>query len=159
MAEAHERIYELGRDALAEQERSVADLRSRVAPLLAGAAVLGTLLARPAVAGTHPDGAGEWICLLGGIGAGGVALICCVGLFGLYRLVFSVDALAQFDLLQQDGLLEDEVRRDLAIAFQMAEFRRTNDHRVRRLRLLLLGALSAFVTEAVLLGAAAALAS
>jgi len=42
-------IYDLARSALDEQREVVAGLRSRAAPVLAGAGALAALLARPAI--------------------------------------------------------------------------------------------------------------
>lgn len=154
-----ERTYELATAALAEQERSVIEIRGRVPALLAGIAVVGTLLARPAVEGSHPDGIAESITLVAGVTAAAVALACCVAIFGLYKLVFSLDALSTYDALEENGLLRDEERRDLALAFNLTEYRRINETKVRRLRRLLVVALLAFFAEAALLGVAAALTS
>ncbi len=47
MASFEERIYELGAEALGEQERQVAEVRGRGATLLAAGAVIASLLATP----------------------------------------------------------------------------------------------------------------
>lgn len=53
MADFHERIYVLGTETLAEQERQVAELRGRGATLLAAGAVIASLLAKAIFAGNH----------------------------------------------------------------------------------------------------------
>lgn len=68
-----ERIYDLGVEALAEQERQVAELRSRGAALLAAAAVVVSLLTRSTFDGRHPDGVAEVVALaIGLLGSAGV---------------------------------------------------------------------------------------
>lgn len=56
MATFEERIYSLGIDALGEQERRVAELRSRASVLLAAAAVVPSLLTKAIFHGPHPHG-------------------------------------------------------------------------------------------------------
>jgi len=63
MASFEERIYELGSQALAEQERQVSEVRGRGSALLAAAAVIASLLARPVFSGAHPDGVLEWVAM------------------------------------------------------------------------------------------------
>ena len=53
MADLHERIYDLGTEALAEHEREVAELRGRGATLLAAGAVIASLLANAVFVGNH----------------------------------------------------------------------------------------------------------
>jgi hypothetical protein len=59
VASFEERMYELGSEALAEQERQVAELRGRGATLLAAGAVIASLLAKPVFDGEHPHGFAE----------------------------------------------------------------------------------------------------
>lgn len=99
MATFEERIYELGSEALAEQERQVAEIRSRGSTLLAGAAVVVSLLAHPVFDDGHPHGFGEWAATVAGlVGAGGV-LIFVVQLLRPYELGFSVNAGATYRAL------------------------------------------------------------
>jgi hypothetical protein len=71
-----ERIYQLGLEALAEQERQVAEVRSRGSTLLAAGAVIASLLAKPVFHGGHPDGALQTLAAtIGLIGAGGLLLV------------------------------------------------------------------------------------
>src|SRR3954454_8163551 len=91
MPDLGERMYESGRDALAEQERQVSDLRSRGPALLAAGAVIAGLLVKPAFIGTHPNGTGEWVAaVVGLVGAAGL-LVFVVCLLSLYELGFSLD--------------------------------------------------------------------
>jgi hypothetical protein len=73
MATFEERVYELGANALAEQERQVSELRGRGATLLAAAAVIASLLAKPVFHNGHPRGLEEVVPSgLGLLGAAGV---------------------------------------------------------------------------------------
>lgn len=56
VASFEERIYQLGLEALAKQERQVAEARSRGSTLLAAGAVIASLLAKGVFHGVHPDG-------------------------------------------------------------------------------------------------------
>jgi hypothetical protein len=56
VASFEERICELGSEALAEQERQVAEVRGCGATLLAAGAVIASLLAKPVFDGDHPLG-------------------------------------------------------------------------------------------------------
>lgn len=56
MASVEERMFQLGADELAEQERAVAQLRSRPPAMLAAGAVVPSLLARAVFTGPHPRG-------------------------------------------------------------------------------------------------------
>jgi hypothetical protein len=84
--EIGERIYELGRDALAEQERQVSEARGRGSTLLAGGAVIASLLAKPVFHDGHPNGAWEWIAMLLGVGGAAAVLIFVVLLLRPYEM-------------------------------------------------------------------------
>lgn len=90
MASFEERIYELGADALGEQERQVAEIRGRGAALLAAGAVIASLLAKPVFDGGHPDGLVAVTSTgVGLLGTAGV-LVFVVMLLRPYQLGFSV---------------------------------------------------------------------
>ncbi len=73
MATFEERIYSLGVDALAEQERRVAEVRSRASVLLAAGAVVPSLLTKAIFHGPHPHGVIEISAACVGLaGAAGV---------------------------------------------------------------------------------------
>jgi hypothetical protein len=87
-----ERTLELAKEALAEQERRVADLRSRGATLLAAGGVVGSLLGKEVFVEGRPNGFWPW--LLAGLGlAGAVGLVgCSLGLLMPGRLTFHIEA-------------------------------------------------------------------
>ena len=158
MASFEERIYQLGLEALAEQERQVAEVRSRGSTLMAAGAVIASLLAKPVFHGGHPDGALETFATVAGLfGAGGLLLVV-VLLLRPYELGFSVNAPATYRALWEKGILEQPMV-DLALADAFEEQRETNLRAVRRLARLLGVALGALVLETAGLAAAAALAS
>lgn len=152
-----ERIYELARDALSEQERQVADLRARGPALLAGATVVASLLAKPAFTGSHPDGVLEWVAIASGVGGGLGALVFTVLLFSPRDMAFSFDAQAAYVELFEQGITEQPLV-DLTLAESMSKRRADNLPAVDRLRALLRYALASLVVEVGGLALAAALA-
>ncbi len=92
-------MYDLARAALDEQREVVSSLRSRAAPILAGAAALAALLAEPAIGeglsfARHPAHA-VLVCL-GIVGAVG-ALVGAVFVLAVHDFGFSVDAEQLYD--------------------------------------------------------------
>jgi hypothetical protein len=158
MAEFAQRIYELGVEALAEQERQVAEVRSRGSTLVAAGAVIASLLAKPVFAGAHPEGSLE--VLATGVGLVGCAalLAAVVLLLRPYELGFSVKPGATYRALWEQNVLEQPML-DLALAEAFEERRDNNAQVVRRLVRFLALALTALVVETVGLATAAALAS
>lgn len=115
MATFEERIYSLGVDALGEQERRVAEVRSRASVLLAAASVVPSLLTRAIFRGPHPHGIVEVSAAsLGLVGAAGV-LVFVVLLLRPYELGFAVRAGATYRELWRDDLT-DQPAVDLALA-------------------------------------------
>lgn len=158
MASFEERIYQLGSEALAEQERQVAEVRGRGSTLLAAGAVIASLLAKPVFHGGHPNGVAETLrTIVGLIGAGGL-LVFVVLLLRPYELGFSVNAPATYRALWEKEILEQPMV-DLALADAFEEQREENTKAVRRLVWFLGLALAALVVETPGLAAAAALAS
>lgn len=130
MASFEERIYELGTQALAEQERQVAEVRSRGATLIAAGAVIASLLAKATFQGDHPAGAAELVAALAGItGASGVLLFV-VLLIGPYQLGFSVKPGATYRTLWNENIVEQPMI-DLALAEAFEERRETQRERRR----------------------------
>lgn len=87
-------IYDLARAALEEQREIVANLRSRAAPVLAGAGALAALLARPAIDdglsfAQHP---GHAILVCVGIVGAIAALVGAILVLATRDFGFSVDA-------------------------------------------------------------------
>ena len=114
MASFEQRIYELGIGALAEQERQVAEIRTRGATLLAAGAVIASLLAGPVCDGDHPDGLAEVIAAtLGVVGAGGL-LTFVVLLLSPRELGFSVKADATYRALWDQEILQQPLGRSRA---------------------------------------------
>jgi hypothetical protein len=158
MASFEERIYELGSEALAEQERQVAELRSRGAALLAAGAVIASLLARPVFAGDHPQGGAEVIAVLCGVLGAGVLLVFVVMLLAPRELGFSVKAGATYRALWDQQILEQPMV-DLALAEAFEQRRDENSRVVGQLVACLGLALAALIVQTAGFATAAALAS
>jgi hypothetical protein len=158
MATFEERVYELGANALAEQERQVSELRGRGATLLAAAAVIASLLAKPVFHNGHPWGLEEVVPSgLGLLGAAGV-LVFVVLLLRPYALGFSVKAGATYRALWDKGITSQPLI-DIALAEAFEDRRNENGKVVDRLGGFLVLALGALVLETVGLATAAALSS
>jgi hypothetical protein len=158
VASFEERIYELGSDALAEQERQVAELRGRGPTLLAAGAVIASLLAKPVFHDGHPDGFPEVAATALGLLGAGCVLLFVVLLLRPYELGFSVKAGATYRALWDQDILEQPMV-DIALAEAFEERRNDNATVVERLVLFLALALAALVLETAGLATAAALAS
>jgi len=106
MTSLEERIYELGAEALAEQERLVVETRARGAAIIAAAAVIASLLVGPAFQHGHPTNAAEIVAgFTGLIGCAGV-LLCVVLLLRPRNLAFGVSATAAYRSLWDRGVVE-----------------------------------------------------
>lgn len=158
MPNFEERIYELGTEALAEQERQVAEVRSRGATLLAAGAVIGSLLAKPVFSGDHPDGTAETLAAVLGVFAAGALLIFVVLLLIPREMGYSVNARATYQALWDQQILQQPMV-DLALADAFDERREQNSGVVSQLVSFLAWALAALTLETVGLATAAALAS
>jgi len=90
MASFEERIYQLGFEALAEQERQVTEVRGRGSTLFAAGAVIASLLAKPVFHVGHPDGYLEVTAAAVGLLGGGGLLLFVILLLRPYELGFSV---------------------------------------------------------------------
>lgn len=158
MAGFEERIYQLGVEALAEQERQVTEVRTRGSTLLAAGAVIASLLAKPVFHSGHPSGVGETVSTFAGLVGAVSLLVFVVLLLRPYKLGFCVNASATHRALWDQGILEEPMV-DLALADAFEEQREQNVETTKRLILFLGIALIALIVETAGLGAAAALAS
>lgn len=158
MANFEERIYSLGTEALAEQERQVAELRTRGATLLAGGAVIASLLAKAVFNGNHPSGTAETVAAALGITAAGALLIFVVLLLVPRELGFSVNARETYQALWDQQILQQPTV-DLALAEAFEERGEENASVVSQLVSFLGMALAALTLETAGLATAAALAS
>jgi hypothetical protein len=153
-----ERMFQLGLEALAEQERQVAEVRTRGSALLAAGAVIASLLVKPVFQEGHSHEALEtFATVVGLLGAGGL-LVCVVMLLRPYELGFTINAPVTYHALWDDGVLEQPMM-DLALADAFEKRREMNSGVVGRLSLFLGLALGALVLETAGLAAAAALGS
>jgi hypothetical protein len=159
MASFEERLFQLGVDELAEQERQVADIRGRIPAVLAAGAVVPSLLANAVFHGQHPHGFDEVACTVLGV-AGAVALL--VGALSMllpsYELGFSLKATDTYRELWTRRILEQPLI-DLSLAEALHERRVENEAVVDRLKALLTLAVIGLIVEVVGFAAAAALAS
>jgi hypothetical protein len=156
MATFEERMYSLGVDALAEQERQVAEVRGRASVLLAAGAVVPSLLAKSVFHGDHPEGFIEIAAAaVGLIGAAGI-LVFVVLLLRPYEVGFSMKAGETYRELFRLDVLEQPMI-DLALADALDERREENAKTVERLVLWLALALGSLVLETAGLALAAAL--
>lgn len=158
VANFEQRIYELGSEALAEQERQVAELRTRGATLLAAGAVIASLLAGPIFDGPHPRGTGEVIAAAVGMMGAGALLTLAVLLLSPRELGFSVKAGATYRALWEQEILEQPMV-DLALAEAFEQRRQENAKVVGQLVSFLGLALGALTLETAGFATAAALAS
>jgi hypothetical protein len=92
MPEPLAHVYDLALRALEEQERQVAALHSRLAPVLAAGGLGATLLAPAAWRGGHPNGVVETTCV--SLGLAGFAIVVLAATYVLIprRLTFGLDA-------------------------------------------------------------------
>jgi hypothetical protein len=158
VASFEERIYELGLEALREQERQAAEVRGRGAALLAAGAVIASLLAGPVFSDEHPYGVAEIAATgIGLVGSAGV-LVMVVLILRPYELGFSVRPGATYRALWDQDIL-DQPMVDLALAEAFEERRDGNARVLGRLVRYLTGALASLVIQTAGLSTAAALAS
>jgi hypothetical protein len=140
-------IYDLARDALNEQRDLVANLRSRAAPVLAGAGALAALLARPAVGSGLSFGAhavhAALVCL--GIAGAGVALLGAILVLATRDFGFSVDAEHLYEAAYADRDHPDVYL--LRLAESHRQRRVVNRGNVRSLQRYLVGGLAGVGVE------------
>lgn len=150
-------MYQLGLEELAEQERSVAQLRSRPPAMLAAAAVVPSLLAHAAFAGPHPRGI-EIVATALGIAGGVVVLVMTLLMMLPYEMGFSLDASFTYRWLFANGILE-QPGVDYVLADALHERRLKNQTVVDKLAIYLKVSAVALAVEAAGFAIAAALAS
>lgn len=97
-------VYDLARAALDEQRDVVASLRSRAAPVLAGAGALAVLLAEPAIGDglSFADRAGHALLVCIGIVGAITALVGAILVLATRDFGFSVDAERLYDSAYAD---------------------------------------------------------
>ena len=158
MASFEERIFQLGVDELAEQERQVAEIRGRAPALLAAGAVVPSLLARAVFHGLHPHGLDEVLCTILGVVGAAILLVTALMLLWPRELGFSVNTRATYQELWDEQVLEQPLL-DLTLADAFHDRREANKKVVTDLTALLALAVIALAVEAAGFAAAAALAS
>jgi hypothetical protein len=140
-------VYDLARAALDEQREVVANLRSRAAPVLAGAGALAALLAKPAIGdglsfAHHPAHAGL-VCV--GILGAVAALLGAILVLATRDFGFSVDAEHLYEAAFPDR--DDPEIFLLRIAESHRQRRVDNRDGVRALQRFLVGGLFGVVLE------------
>lgn len=140
-------IYDLARAALDEQREVVASLRSRAAPVLAGAGALAALLARPAIGGglsfdNQPFHA--TLVVIGIIGAV-IALLGAILVLATHDFGFSVDIDQLYDAAYADR--EHPETYLLRIAESHRQIRLENRDGLRALQRYLVGGLVGVALE------------
>jgi hypothetical protein len=158
MPEIAERMLELAKEALAEQERQVADMRTRTATVLGAGGVIGGLLGPEAFAGPHPVTGWDWTALVVGLGGEGGLVGFNLLVFSLRSLAFSMNATATYTWLYNNGLTAQPVV-DLELADRLVTTRGENDEAVTAMRWWFRGALGSLVVMTAALAVAATLAS
>lgn len=158
MASFEQRIYQLGVDELAEQERQVAEIRGRAPALLAAGAVVPSLLAHAVFHGAHPHGVDEVLCTVLGVVGAAILLVVALMLLWPRELGFSVNTRATYQELWDQQVLEQPLL-DLTLADAFHDRREANKEVVTNLTALLALAVIALAVEAAGFAAAAALAS
>lgn len=157
MTSLEERIYELGAGALVEQERLVAETRTRGATIIAAAALIGSLLVGPALRRGHPSNGVEFVAALVGLaGCGGVLVF--VVLLRPRELAFGVRPTATYRSLWDRGTTEPPMS-DIALAGLFEKRQENNRPTVERLTRLLTLALGSLILETAGLALAAAVTS
>jgi hypothetical protein len=158
MTSFEERIYELGTEALAEQERQLGETRGRGAALLAAGAVIASLLAKPVFHHGHPHGGLEIGATAAGLLGCASVLVFVVLLLRPRELGFSVKSGATYRSLWEQGITEQPMV-DIALAEAFEERRERNRPTVERFTLFLALLLASVVLETAGLALAAALSS
>jgi hypothetical protein len=158
MPEIAERMFELARDALAEPERQVSEMRTRCTAVIGIGGVIGGLLGKEVFTGSHPAGPAEWIAAGIGLLSAAILLASVMRVFGLRRLGFSLDAEASYAWLYNQGITAQPAV-DLELAERFSKTRAENEQIIRRLERSFARALIALVLMTAGLAIAAALTS
>lgn len=158
MPDIGERMLELAKESIGDQERQVADLRTRGATVLAAGGVVGGLFGDAVFDGGHPDGPVEWGSIVVALVAATGLLVSVVDLYRPRRFAFSFDARQVYTELFRQGITE-QPRLDLELAYRLATTREENVSAVDRVSSRFRTALGSFLLLLVALAVAAALAS
>jgi hypothetical protein len=158
MASLEERIYELGAEALAEQERLVVETRARGATIIAAAVVIASLLAGPVFRRGQLVSATETAATVVGLAGCAGVLVCVALLLRPRDLGFSVKPIATYRSLWDRGIT-DPSDADIVLAESLEERKENNRPTVERLALLLALALASLMFETVGLALAATISS
>lgn len=161
MSESLEQLaLDLARDALAEQSAEVVEIRSRAAPVLAGAAAAAGLLAKSAFSeSAHGNGrpiVQSAAAVIGAVAAL-VVLVCAVLVLVSRRLGFSVDAGAFYASATKDANDPAALCRRLMSSYRTQ--RAENEPTVQQMRLAITTAVVALGIEVAGFAIAVALAS
>jgi hypothetical protein len=130
-ATAGETFYDLALRALDDQQSEVAGLRTRAGTILAAAAVVATLLARPVFAEPVPDSMLFRATVAVGVAGFLVVLTATVDLLRTHRLAFSVDARQAYVRTLDAGDVETV---HLMLAVLLERRRRANSVSIARLQ-------------------------
>lgn len=158
MPDIAERMFELAKDALAEQERQVSELRTRSTAIVGLGGVIGGLLGKQVFIGDHPVGGVEWAAAGVGLVAAAMLLLSATRVFRLRRLGFSLDAEASYAWLYANGVTTQPAV-DLELSERFSRTREDNRRIIQRLERWFAAALAALVLMTAGLATAAALTS
>lgn len=150
-------VYDLARDALAEQERQVGELRGRLTPVLAASGLAATLLTPLAFRGAHPTGVAETLCALLGLLGMGIVLVGALHVLLPRRLTFGATAESAMGFLASHAI-GDERAFYAAMVVALDEQRAVNLSRILALHVAITVMLGGMLLEVCGLAAAAALA-
>lgn len=153
-ATAGETFYDLALRALDDQQSEVAGLRTRAGTILAAAAVVATLLARPVFTEPVPDSALFRLCVAVGLAGFLVVLAATVDLLRTHRLAFTVDVGRAYSKTFDAGDLETV---QLTLVSLLERRHRANKAAIERLRVVCGIALAGVALATVGFGAAATL--
>jgi hypothetical protein len=152
--EIAERTLELAKEALAEQEREVGELRSRGATMLAAGGVVAGLLGKEAFTGSRPDGLWPWVFTGTALTAAAALIVCVLVLFSPRALSYCPAPAATFHWLRRrDALHQPDV--DLHLADLLADLRSANAAQLPTLRVAVRTASLSLAASTLGLGAAA----
>lgn len=151
-------MFELAKDALAEQERQLSEMRTRSTAIIGLGGVVGGLLGKEVFTGNHPSGATGWVAAGVGLLAAVLLLVSVMRVFGLRRLGFSLDAEASYAWLYSHGVTTQPAV-DLELVERFSRTREENQEIIRGLERWFARALTALVVMTAGLATAAALTS
>jgi len=151
-------MFELAKDALAEQERQLSEMRTRSTAIVGLGGVIGGLLGKEVFTGSHPSGTFEWVATVVGLVAATALLISAMRMFALRHVGFSLDAEATYAWLYGQGITAQPTV-DLELVERFSRTRADNQRIIRKLEWWFASALAALVFMTAGLATAAALTS